>query len=228
MRSNQYKLVPADIRFWGKVKKGNSNECWEWQGFLDENGYGIFSLTHTEKMLAHRFAFQNTNGKIPDGLVIDHLCRNHACVNPAHLEPVTIGENVKRGESAKIEGARRRAITHCPQGHPYSGDNLYINPKGARMCKICMMDAKNRHRNRLHEQGLTCRKTPILLPEQIRNANRELTHCPHGHPYTPENTYYSQGCRKCRACVIERYNQKKLVYYEKGLNSNGDPFSSKH
>lgn len=34
------------------------------------------------------------------------------------------------------------------------------------------------------------------------NANK--THCPKGHPYTPENTYADNGSRKCRACCIRR------------------------
>ena len=28
--------------------------------------------------------------------------------------------------------------THCPQNHEYSGDNLYIDPKGHRHCRQCM------------------------------------------------------------------------------------------
>jgi hypothetical protein len=27
--------------------------------------------------------------------------------------------------------------THCPQGHPYEGDNLVINSRGARCCRTC-------------------------------------------------------------------------------------------
>jgi hypothetical protein len=25
----------------------------------------------------------------------------------------------------------------CPRGHPYAGENLYVNPKGARECRAC-------------------------------------------------------------------------------------------
>lgn len=38
---------------------------------------------------------------------------------------------------------------------------------------------------------------------------RNKTHCPSGHEYTPENTYYySFGSRKCRACGRERWHRK--------------------
>ena len=37
--------------------------------------------------------------------------------------------------------------THCPKGHPYSGDNLYSH-KGKRHCKACRMQAKIRYRQK--------------------------------------------------------------------------------
>lgn len=27
--------------------------------------------------------------------------------------------------------------THCPAGHEYAGDNLYVSPRGGRMCRTC-------------------------------------------------------------------------------------------
>jgi hypothetical protein len=34
--------------------------------------------------------------------------------------------------------ARRNSEkTHCPQGHPYSGENLRIGSNGGRTCRIC-------------------------------------------------------------------------------------------
>jgi hypothetical protein len=38
----------------------------------------------------------------------------------------------------------RMTRTHCPKGHPYSGENLYVNPhrgKGSRVCRICTREA---------------------------------------------------------------------------------------
>jgi len=35
--------------------------------------------------------------------------------------------------------------THCPQGHPYEGENLYVASNGKRYCRTCMRAAGRRH-----------------------------------------------------------------------------------
>jgi hypothetical protein len=125
-------------RFFSKLKiNGN---CWEWQGLLDKDGYGIFHETHSKQVRAHRFSYEYANDLIPEGLVIDHLCRNRACVNHEHLEAVTIKENIQRGDTGINAGAFNRAKTHCPQSHPYSG----LNNQGRRICKICNYNAHHK------------------------------------------------------------------------------------
>jgi len=119
-------------RFWSKVKKGAPDDCWIWQA-SGARGYGLF-WNGTRQTAAHRFAYESVKGPIPPGLVLDHLCRNPPCVNPAHLEAVTDRVNLLRGDTIP---ARHAAKTHCPQGHPYSGENLYVGPTGRRGCRIC-------------------------------------------------------------------------------------------
>ena len=120
----------ASRRFWSKVEKTES--CWLWRGNQFRNGYGYFGVTEGEGRLAHRFSYEELVGPIPEGLTIDHLCRVRACVNPSHLEAVTLRENIRRIPHPN------RAKTHCPNGHAYEGDNLYLNPKtGARICVEC-------------------------------------------------------------------------------------------
>lgn len=45
--------------------------------------------------------------------------------------------------------AKRRAQTHCKNGHPLSGENLYLHPSGSRrVCKTCLRKHKAEYRAR--------------------------------------------------------------------------------
>lgn len=39
--------------------------------------------------------------------------------------------------------------------------------------------------------------------------NSAKTHCPSGHPYSPENTSISRGRRSCKACMRAAYHRRK-------------------
>src|SRR6266576_3456485 len=99
-------------RFWAKVDRRGSEECWPWQA---NRGRGYGNVWIAGRMYrAHRVAYELLIGPIPEGLTLDHLCRNRGCVNPAHLEPVTSRENTLRGEGISANNARK---THCKHGH---------------------------------------------------------------------------------------------------------------
>lgn len=129
--------------FWSKVQIAESG-CWLWTGYIHPRKYGYFfdSVLRRHK-LAHRVAYVALVGPIDPGKELDHLCRTPACVNPAHLEQVTHRVNVLRGYEHRVK-------THCPSGHPYAGDNLYIQTKKSgktqRVCKACRADNNRRHR----------------------------------------------------------------------------------
>lgn len=83
--------------FWRKVAI-QPDGCWLWSGSTNGHGYG--RLARSGKLHgAHRFAYEHFIGPIPNGLDLDHLCRVRLCVNPSHLEPVTRGENLLRGDT---------------------------------------------------------------------------------------------------------------------------------
>lgn len=66
--------------------------CWEWQG--TRSHYGVMN-DHGTTVYAHRFAWEQANGPMPEGKVVRHTCDNKFCVNPAHLLLGSQGENVQ-------------------------------------------------------------------------------------------------------------------------------------
>lgn len=109
--------------------------CWEWQRAIT-NGYGVVQdLRAHRQTQAHRAVYELHHGPIPEGMTLDHLCRNRACVNPNHLEPVSRGENVLRGEGHAAVNARK---THCKRGHEFTPENSYYAPNGkGKRCREC-------------------------------------------------------------------------------------------
>lgn len=98
------------------------------RGGSDVGGYGL-KWFKGKTRLAHRVAYEQAHGPIPDGYHVDHLCHERACIEPTHLEAVTPTENRRRSAAR---------IVACPHGHEYVEDNVYINYRGARCCRECL------------------------------------------------------------------------------------------
>jgi hypothetical protein len=89
MPKGKYSRLEPQERFWNKVDKcgpipefrPDLGQCWIWVGAIQSNGYGTWAEhLHGRQTSAHRFSWEWENGKIPDGLVPDHLCRVRRCV----------------------------------------------------------------------------------------------------------------------------------------------------
>jgi hypothetical protein len=99
-------------------------------------------IKHTTR--AHCVVYILSGHVIPEGKQLDHLCDVTLCVNPKHLEPVTVRENVLRGDTLT---ARNLAKTHCKQGHEFTPQNTYWQAKGTqRQCRTCRSERKKLQR----------------------------------------------------------------------------------
>jgi hypothetical protein len=132
---------PASLkeRFDHLYKVDESTGCWVWMATIANTGYGRIGERVTvdkwKTEYAHRVSWTLYRGPIPDGLTLDHLCRNRRCVNPDHLEPVSLAENIRRGNSP---GALAARLGVCARGHCLTEDNSYYTPDGRRQCRACI------------------------------------------------------------------------------------------
>jgi hypothetical protein len=121
-------IDPSEVaRFWAKVEK--TDYCWNWTAGCNGRNkeYGCFYPKGSRKPIgAHVWSYEAIHGKVPDGLVVDHLCNNTKCVRPDHLEPKTHRENILRGTAPPAVDA-------------------HILSNGARDCRVCRQ-IRNRRR----------------------------------------------------------------------------------
>lgn len=171
--------------------------CWLWCGATTSNkanrNYGVIWNGQRQE-LAHRWSYKHFREPIPDGLVLDHVvCEEPPCVNPWHVAPVTQAVNVQRGKSPSAQHRRKATCPKC--GRPYSA-----RKSGKRFCRDC------------YNAGVRdwTRRTGRVTGEGRGARQRERTHCPKGHEYTPENTYIAAttGHRDCKICRRERKRKK--------------------
>lgn len=97
------------------------NGCWIFKGNIDPGtiGYGRMKFKG-KKDYAHRWAYIEEHGSIPEGMHVRHSCHNPACRRPAHLLAGTPAQNVadmveaKRGRrSLNSEEAVQIAAFHA-------------------------------------------------------------------------------------------------------------------
>lgn len=105
------------VRFWSKIDKAGPEECWLWHGFINDAGYGIFSVgprQTRQRIRAHRLAYFLTIAIWPHEFTL-HKCDVRACCNPAHLFLGNAGDNIR---DCKQKGRNARGASHGFNKHP--------------------------------------------------------------------------------------------------------------
>jgi HNH endonuclease len=99
--------------------------CEEWPLSRTRTGYGRV-VRDGRETTAHRHAWEEAFGPVPEGTHVHHLCGNKACVRLDHLALVASTEHLARYHAdAPV----------CRRGH--SKDNAYVTPQGGRQCREC-------------------------------------------------------------------------------------------
>lgn len=189
---------PLELRLRLKLETDATTGCWNFTGAKTDLGYGVIgSGGKGAPMLgAHRAAWQLWVGPIPEGHHIHHVCKNPSCCNPAHLQCVSPFEH------KQVEDTSHANKATCLRGHPFSGDNLILVPKGDRLHRLCRECRNARARAKYRRDHP---KPPARRPLK--------THCKYGHPFSGDNlspAALARGLRVCMACARDRVVQQRL------------------
>lgn len=95
-------------------------DCLVWTGTTVDDGYGVITADG-KNVLVHRWAWEQENGPVPEGMTLDHTCWNRACAERAHLRLATHTENVRHLSGARVDsGTGVRNVSK-------QGDRYYVS-----------------------------------------------------------------------------------------------------
>jgi hypothetical protein len=133
----------------GRVRSWKRGQPRIMRPYTDKLGYVRVSMDGINVSI-HRAIAEAWHGPCPDGKEVDHLNNVRDDNRPENLRYLTRQENMARM-------AERPLPTHCMQGHPFSGDNLYVRPSnGRRICKTCQLGYIGKRRDVLSSSDLIC------------------------------------------------------------------------
>lgn len=151
-----YKQTPEHIA--NRIKKGEDHPAWKGENISARGGRGralklypvigpciLCGSPRSERH--HRDG--NTRNNQPGNILI--ICRKCHMKKDGRLDNFSYQarENIVKLQAIAAES--KKAKSSCRQGHPYTLDNTYIAPSGARSCRQCQKEASKRYYRRKYK-----------------------------------------------------------------------------
>ena len=201
-------------RFWSKVALPDENGCMLWQAAIDVGGYGRIRVAGSDRK-AHRVALTLAAGQPPESnMDAAHACRNRHCVAPSHLRWATRSENIadKLRDGTDQFGVRN-AMASLTEDQVKEMRRRYA-AGGVRQKDLAAEFGIARASVGSIVTGVNWRHLDGDDAPVSRGPRPLKTHCPHGHEYTPENTFYRKppsNQRECVTCMRERCRRQRAA-----------------
>lgn len=120
------------------------------------HGYRVASLWKDGKhhrQLVHRLVLEAFVGECPDGM---ECCHNNGNPLDNRVENLRWGTSSDNTQDIIRHGNMYQlSVTHCPSGHEYTKDNIYLY-QGRRYCRACRSGGRKVHERRKTYSGTNC------------------------------------------------------------------------
>jgi hypothetical protein len=133
------------------------------------NGWGYAQAGYRGKTTrVHRTLYKIVHAvDIPRKVDVCHSCDVRTCIEITHLWLGTRQENLLDASSKGRVHCQRK--THCPAGHEYTGDSLWVDKHGWRHCRICSRVKQRIASGWSHEEATA---NPEPIPQDAPTSRR--------------------------------------------------------